>query len=132
MKTKTILFVLSALCLAVSCTKDYSKDEPKKETYEGHFECRGVTYETLQAAVDACAAAGEFAEITLVGNVKDDGAVIPDGIGDCFTLNLSAFKYVLNEGKCLNVGNNDAVLLAGGGGIEGNGVIIKSAGEELT
>lgn len=132
MKTKTILFAISALCLAVSCAKDNPKDDPKQEIYDGHFECRGVTYETLQAAVDACASAGEFAEITLVGNVKDDGAVIPDGIGDCFMLDLSAFTYALNEGKCLNVGNNDAVLLAGGGGIEGNGVIIKSAGEELS
>ena len=132
MKTKTILFALSALCLAVSCAKDSPKDDPKQEIYDGHFECRGVTYETLQAAVDACAASGEFAEITLIGNVKDDGAVIPDGIGDCFMLDLSAFRYVLNEGKCLNIGNNDAVLLAGGGGIEGNGVIIKSAGEDLS
>lgn len=132
MKFKTILLVFSALCLAVSCTKDSPKDDPKQEIYDGHFECRGVTYETLQDAVDACAASGEFQKITLVGNVKDNGAVIPNGIGDCFILDLSAFKYVLNEGKCLNIGNNDAVLLAGGGGIEGNGVIIKSAGEDLS
>ena len=132
MKVKTILFVLSALCLAVSCTKDSPKDDPKQEIYDGHFECRGATYETLQAAVDACAASGEFQKINLIGNVKDDGALIPDGIGDCFLLDLSAFRYVLNEGKCLNVGNNCAVLQASGGGIEGNGVIIKSTGEDLS
>lgn len=132
MKTKTILFVLSALCLAVSCTKDSPKDDPKQEIYDGHFECIGVAYETLQAAIDACVASGESQEINLVGNVKDDGALIPDGIGDCFILNLSAFRYVLNDGKCLNVGNNCAVLQASGGGIEGNGVIIKSTGEDLS
>ena len=131
-KINTILFVLSALCLTMSCTKDSPKDDPKKETYEGHFECRGVTYETLQDAVDACVASGEFSEITLIGNVKDDGAVIPDLYDNCVMLNLSAFKYVLNEGKCLDFGNNDAILMAGGGGIEGNGVIIKSAGEGLS
>lgn len=131
MKTKTILFVLPALCLMMSCAKESPKEEPEV-TYEGHFECRGATYETLQAAVDACVASGESQEINLVGNVKDDGALIPDGIGDCFILNLSAFKYVLNDGKCLNVGNNCAVLQASGGGIEGNGVIIKSTGEDLS
>ena len=132
MKIRTILFVLSALCLTMSCSKDNPQNDPKEVIYDGHFECRGVHYETLQAAVDACVASGEFPEITLVGNVKDDGVVIPDGNGNCFILNLSAFKYVLNEGKCLNIGNNDAVLSGSGGGIEGNGVIIKSSGEDLS
>lgn len=131
MKTKTILFVLPALCLMMSCAKESPKEEPEV-IYEGHFECRGVAYETLQAAVDASAGSGEFQKINLIGNVKDDGAVIPDGIGDCFLLDLSAFRYVLNDGKCLNVGNNCAVLQASGGGIEGNGVIIKSTGEDLS
>ena len=132
MKTKTVLFVLSALCLTMSCSKDNPQNDLKEVIYDGHFECRGVHYETLQAAVDACVTSGDFPKITLVGNVKDNGAVIPDGIGDCFVLDLSAFKYVLNEGKCLNIGNNDAVLFGSGGGIEGNGVIIKSSGEDLS
>lgn len=108
MKIRTILFVLSALCLTMSCSKNNLQNDPKEVIYDGYFECRGMHYETLQAAVDACVASGEFPEITLVGNVKDDGVVIPDGNGNCFILNLSAFKYVLNEGKCLNIGNNDA------------------------
>ena len=132
MKPKLFLLVLSALCLTVSCAKESPKDDPKEVIYDGHFECRGATYETLQTAVDACVAAGSFPKITLIGNVKDDGALIPDGIGDCFLLDLSAFSYVLNEGKCLNIGNNDAVLFGSGGGIEGNGVIIKSSGEDLS